>query len=298
MRYSFEPRPACLMCGSDHRRLLGLRLNCTTGTAPRAAEGIGVPIKQCDDCGLIYPDPLPIPASIADHYGTPPEDYWGEEYLMAGTALYADEIVIAKELLNFTPGMASLDIGAGIGTGICAFSEAGFQAYGVEPSEPFYRRALERVSCDKLVMTTVEQAGFPAASFDYIGLGAVLEHLYDPAAVLERALFWLRPSGIIFVEVPNATYTQSRLLNAYYRLCGTNYVTNCSPMHSPFHLYEFTLQSFDRHAERAGYTIARHHTSVGTIRHIPRLAKPLLRWWMNWRETGNVLSVWLRKALD
>ena len=26
---------------------------------------------------------------------------------------------------------------------------------------------------------------------------------------------------------------------------GTNYVTNISPMHSPFHLYEFGLKSFE-----------------------------------------------------
>ena len=47
----------------------------------------------------------------------------------------------------------------------------------------------------------------------------------------------------------------SRALNAVYRLQGLDYVTNLSPMHPPFHLYEFTAASFRRYAERNGHRI-------------------------------------------
>ena len=83
-------------------------------------------------------------------------------------------------------------------------------------------------------------------SFDFITFGAVLEHLYDPAFALDRAMKWLKPGGIIQAEVPSADHLMSKLLNFYFKLRGTNYVTHISPMHSPFHLYEFTPRSFAR----------------------------------------------------
>ena len=69
----------------------------------------------------------------------------------------------------------------------------------------------------------------------------MLEHLQDPAAALTRALGWLAPSGLIHVEVPSAKWLLGRLLNLATRGLGMDYVTNLSPMHPPYHLYEFTL---------------------------------------------------------
>ncbi len=89
-------------------------------------------------------------------------------------------------------------------------------------------------------MSSVEDADFPARSFDFITFGAVLEHLYSPSLALSRALGWLRPGGIIQAEVPSSDHLLSKLLNFYFRLRGTNYVTHLSPMHPPFHLYEFS----------------------------------------------------------
>lgn len=44
----------------------------------------------------------------------------------------------------------------------------------------------------------------PEEKFDTIVLGHVLEHVYDPVAVLEKASEWLNEGGIIFGAVPNA----------------------------------------------------------------------------------------------
>jgi hypothetical protein len=65
-------------------------------------------------------------------------------------------------------------------------------------------------------------------------------------------------------------------------------------MHSPFHLYEFTMVSFERHAERAGYEIASHRRFVGNP-YVPAwLRRPLVKV-MKRRGTGMQLEVWLRR---
>jgi 2-polyprenyl-3-methyl-5-hydroxy-6-metoxy-1,4-benzoquinol methylase len=43
---------------------------------------------------------------------------------------------------------------------------------------------------------------FPEAHFDFITFGAVLEHLYDPSMSIHKAMSWLKPSGIMHIEVP------------------------------------------------------------------------------------------------
>jgi trans-aconitate methyltransferase len=44
----------------------------------------------------------------------------------------------------------------------------------------------------------------PAAPFDTIVLGHVLEHVDDPPAILKCAASWLAPSGVICAAVPNS----------------------------------------------------------------------------------------------
>lgn len=287
--YTFRPVAACDMCGATDFRLLGMRLNRSQGMRPRTASGIAVPVKQCRECGLIFSDPQPIPERLSDHYDVPPEEYWHSAALEAPDGYFADEIATAKRLLSFTPGMTALDIGAGLGNAMRSLAAAGFDTWGIEPAEPFYRRAIERVDPARLSLTTIENADFPADSFDFITFGAVLEHLYSPSASLAKALHWLKPGGIIQAEVPNARHFVAALINLYFKLRGTTYVTHISPMHSPFHLYEFTLDSFRK------YKVAEHKFAVCEISYFPRLLHPPLRWWMDRTDTGMQLTVYLTK---
>lgn len=76
---------------------------------------------------------------------------------------------------------------------------------------------------------------------------------------------------------------------------GTNYVTNISPMHSPFHLYEFDLTSFEKLAKKLGYKIINHHYDVCSIEHVPKFLHPIFRSYMNLTDTGMQLTVYLKK---
>ena len=300
-KYYFEEVTVCEMCGdqTDGHVVMGQRLNQSQGFSAKKKTGISVSVKKCTKCELIYSSPLPVPFDIQDHYGTPPEDYWQPCEFEYQPTYFAREIAIVKELLPFKNGMTALDIGAGLGKCMISLQNAGFDTYGFEPSIPFHERAIARMKIDpsRLKLGMIEDMEYKENSFDFITFGAVFEHLYHPAGSLTKALTWLRPNGIIQIEVPSSKHFVSKLINLIYRIRGVNYVTNLSPMHSPFHLYEFGLKSFQELEKKMNFSIVKHHYDVCNIHPIPSLFHFPLRKYMHWTQTGMQLTVYLRKQL-
>ena len=299
-KYIFEEVQTCEMCGDSTKNhiVLGQRLNQSQGIKPKSKTGISVSVMKCRNCELIYSQPQPIPFDIQDHYGIPPEDYWKPEQFKYDSNYFSEEIKTVKKLLPFKAGMTALDIGAGLGKCMISLAYAGFDAYGLEPSIPFYDRALSRmkISPENLKLGMVEEIDYENNSFDFITYGAVFEHLYHPAQSLEKALKWLKPNGIIHIEVPSSKHTIAKLINLYFRLIGTNYVTHISPMHVPFHLYEFGLKSFEELGKKLGFKIEKHYYEVCQISFVPKIFHPILRKYMELNNTGMQLIVYLRKT--
>lgn len=298
--YHFHQVDACNMCGKDAStaKVLGMRLNQSQGKNPRNKTGIAVSICKCRNCGLNFPQPMPIPNDISDHYGIPPNEYWkNDSYFEIDPNYFGRQISDAKRLLSFKEGMKALDIGLGIGKAAIAMKNAGFEVWGIEPSEPFLNKARELTGLpdDRLQHTPIEEAKFQDDFFDFISFGAVLEHLYDPSSCIQKAMEWLVPGGVIQIEVPSSNHLMTSFLNFYFRGKGTNFVTNLSPMHAPYHLYAFTLDGFRINGQMNGYKVDYHYIDVASIRHVPKVFHPLLRTWMKARQSGMQLTVWLRK---
>jgi 2-polyprenyl-3-methyl-5-hydroxy-6-metoxy-1,4-benzoquinol methylase len=298
MRYSFIPIQTCNMCGSksESHKILGLRLNQSQGLFPQKKTGIAVTVVKCKQCGLIFSSPIPIPLDIQKHYGVPPETYWVEDYFASDPNYFQSEIAQLKKLLPFYDGMRSLDIGAGLGKAMMTLKNAGFDAYGIEASETFYKNALLKQNIDKnkLVLNTIEDATFPEAHFDFITFGAVLEHLYDPSMSIGKAMSWLKPSGIIHIEIPSSDWLIGKLINGLYSLTLSNYVSNLSPMHPPYHMYEFGLKSFLENSKLNGYEVA-HVEYYVCKTFLPRFLDFFLKPYMKLTNSGMQLCVWLRK---
>ena len=298
-QYFFEEPLVCEMCGSPtgSHKVLGQRLNQSQGLSPHKKTGISVSVKKCTQCKLIYASPQPIPHNILDHYGVPPDDYWPANYFELSPEHSASELSHLFKFLTMSPGMRALDVGAGIGKSMIAFEKAGFETYGLEASEPFYQLAVNKMGIDpsRLKLTTIEEADYPDSYFDFIEFGAVLEHFYHPADCIKRSLKWLKPGGIIHLEVPSSSWLIAKMLNFYYRLRGTNYVTNISPMHTPFHLYEFSLNSFAELGKHLGFSVVGHRHEVCKIYYLPKFLHPLFNKIMKSTDTGMQLIVYLKK---
>ena len=122
----------------------------------------------------------------------------------------------------------------------------------------------------------------------------MLEHLYDPSGAITKTLKWLKTGGLIFVEVPSSSWLINRCGNLFYRVTGADYVANLSPMHPPYHLYEFGLSSFEQNGPRSGYAVAHHQIYVCQT-YMPKILDPILRRIMKSTNTGMQLEVWLKK---
>lgn len=298
IQYAFRGIDNCNMCSSpvSTHRILGKRMNRSQGKNPRNKIGITTTIMKCNGCGLVYSNPQPIPDSIQDHYGVPPEEYWKEDYFTIDPDYFKTEISTVKGLYNFNKGDKALDIGAGLGKCMIALTNAGFETYGFEPSESFYSRAIEKmnISPERLKLTSIEKVEYSFNQFDFITFGAVLEHLYDPSEAIKKAMSWLKPNGIMHVEVPSSDWLISKIVNLYYRIYGLDYVSNISPMHEPFHLYEFSLKSFEQNANRNQYDIM-HVEYYVCATYMPKILDILLVPYMQLTKQGMQLCVWLKK---
>lgn len=286
------------MCGSppQKHKVLGKRLNRAQGLWPKGKRGVTTSVCKCKVCNLVFANPQPIPDSIESHYGIPPDGYWKPKYFELNENYFLGEIKRLRTLLDVRTGMQSLDIGAGIGKQMMALQSAGFEAYGLEPSKAFFKAAIEqmKISPDRLTLGSIEDAEYEPERFDFISFGAVLEHLYDPSAALLKALSWAKKGGIIHIEVPSSSWLTGRLANLFYKLTFSGYVGNLSPMHIPYHLFEFGLDSFKLHAQKHNYEIAFHDYYVGDT-YLPSIFDRVVTPYMKHTNQGMQLAVWLRK---
>ena len=300
MKYSFTQIEHCNMCNSSvsSHKLLGKRLNTHQGMRPKKKGGIAVSIYRCTNCGLIYSNPLPIPENIQDHYGLPPEDYWKRQNFEMPAGYFKKELNELKNLLGSLSGKKALDVGAGLGMGMIAMQQEGMDVYGIEASVPFYERAIEKmnISTERLKCESIEDVEYEPGSFDFVNFGAVLEHFYNPSDCVLKAMKWLKPGGILFIEVPSSNYLVTKMLNMYYKLTGSDYVSHISPMHQPFHLHEFLLKSFLEHSKINNnlYSVPYCKYEPCTA-YMPKLLNKLFIWYMKKTNKGMQLCIYLKK---
>jgi SAM-dependent methyltransferase len=102
-----------------------------------------------------------------------------------------------------------LDVGAGRGRFVAEAREAGWQAYGIEPS----RRGVAGAGAlgIELQRGAIADADVAGGSLDAATLWHVLEHLDEPGPALARIAGWLRPGGLLLVGVPNLGSVQARV---------------------------------------------------------------------------------------
>jgi ubiquinone/menaquinone biosynthesis C-methylase UbiE len=121
----------------------------------------------------------------------------------------------ARELNTRMPlrGKKLLDIGSGYGTTLATYiADFGVDGYGVEPSGVGCGQgyvasrklfAANGIDPERITNATGESLPFPNESFDIVYSANVLEHTENPEQVLREATRVLRPSGLLYMEMPN-----------------------------------------------------------------------------------------------
>lgn len=173
-------------------------------------------ILRCDDCEFGFRQARSNSSEMAELYRQMDTGvYESETEGRKTTAIRHLEILrrFARK-----PGRL-LDAGCASGTFLREACDAGWSVAGVEPSEALFAKAVAALGEKaELHCSVLEQARFPAASFDAITLWDVLEHVPDPAGFMRLCCELLKPGGKLLVNVPDLDSFEARTLGRRWPL--------------------------------------------------------------------------------
>jgi 2-polyprenyl-3-methyl-5-hydroxy-6-metoxy-1,4-benzoquinol methylase len=122
---------------------------------------------------------------------------------------------IMMSLLN-KEGARILDIGCGIGTIGLLLKSKGHSVVGVD----FSRVAIEKSNNSGLdaIEVDVDESGLPFEDeqFDVVWAGDIVEHVFDPIALLMEGVRTMKDDGIMLFSVPNDITLKRRLKICMY----------------------------------------------------------------------------------
>lgn len=136
-------------------------------------------------------------------------------------------------------GRRLLELGCGTGVFLAEARAAGWDAAGVEVST--YAADQARARGFEVATQPIEDLALPAAAYDCIALWDVLEHLRDPAGVLQTVGRALRPGGVLALSTGDVTSLCARLSGARWHLFNL-----------PEHLFFFSPRALEALLRRAG----------------------------------------------
>jgi SAM-dependent methyltransferase len=215
------PARACPVCDARRVEVLHRQLFVTP-------EGCALPsaydVVCCQECGMVYAD---TDACQEDYdtfyrdlskYDTPGLSTGGGDTPLDRARLVETAEFLAAHFLDRSKPL--LDVGCGNGGLLAALAELGFSDLaGLDPS-PNCARNVEtagfRATVGSVFSAANEVTNLVGQS-QYVVLSHVLEHLCELKAGLANVASWVRPGGLIWVEVPDGSrYAEHAVVPFYY----------------------------------------------------------------------------------
>jgi SAM-dependent methyltransferase len=160
---------------------------------------------RCCQCGLIrlYPG---VSLAEKDAYYPPTYEAYREQrghwLARLGQRWYWSRRVHAVHRFRPPPGNV-LDVGCATGGYLVMMQARGWQVSGIEPNLEAAARARQRLGPQAVCRKHLEEAQYPADTFDLITLWDVLDHVQNPLEALRKVKIWLRSEGLLVVGVPD-----------------------------------------------------------------------------------------------
>ena len=177
-------RPAsCVLCGAPLARSLFI-------IGPNR-------FLECRSCGLVQMNPLRVPEELGEDYEGFDLESYAKFMIEFRRPQYERDLALVR---GCAAGGRLLDIGCGMGEFLDVAVEAGFRAYGLEPSRRASDIARRR---HPVIRGELGQVKFREGAFSVATLWSVLEHVPAPAAVLAEVRALLAPGGLVALRVPD-----------------------------------------------------------------------------------------------
>lgn len=245
-------------------------------------------LMRCSSCTLVWVEDPPKPEEMSCHYG---RQYHAAITSSGETHLDKRWSGPRNKILEFAQRGSLLDIGCSSGGFLRTLAGPNWELYGIEMSPDEAQRAEEN-SGAKIFVGEILNAPFSPSSFDVITGFHVLEHVYQPTLVVEKLLEWLKPGGILYIQVPNIDSLEATIFRSYwYGLELPRHVYHFSPaslnyLFSSLDLDQLTLCTLSHnHIEasmhyvlesiraRAGLAV----TPLATVRAVPSIGWRIVR---------------------
>ena len=175
-------------------------------------------LYSCEACRCLFLYPMPDSREIERFY---PADYWWNARRSGGLkklesvyrklALH-DHIAFITKAAGVR-GVDVLDVGCGSGTLLGLLKQRGFRVNGLDFSPEAAAIAKAENGVD-VAVGSLEEAHFPAESFDVVTLFHVMEHVTNPRRVLAEVSRLLKPNGVAILQVPNIESWQFKIFGA------------------------------------------------------------------------------------
>jgi 2-polyprenyl-3-methyl-5-hydroxy-6-metoxy-1,4-benzoquinol methylase len=191
-------------------------------------------------------DIVPTPSRVEELYG-------GE-----GLAEYFAALG-ARHELKFRPRIAELraagvgegarilDVGCGSGEFAALAQRAGYDAVGIDISEPSIRAAQTTHRGAEFRVADAETiASREPESFDLVTLWDVLEHVVDPHAVTAACANALRKGGLLAIGTPNGESLYDRLMDIAFRARLSAADRMIEARYSEYHLQIWTVPTLSQ----------------------------------------------------
>lgn len=121
-----------------------------------------------------------------------------------------------KKFLSFLPQSTSrgklLDVGCAFGYFVELALHRGYDAYGFDPSTFAAKKASLLVGKKRIQVGTINEIGYPKASFDVITMFDVFEHLQDPLNDMKKLQSLLKPDGVILIATGDTRSLAARVM--------------------------------------------------------------------------------------
>jgi len=229
----------CEVCGNEDFRPFG--------------DKDGHQFVRCASCNLERIDPQPTDETLAKIYGEHYYDAWGLQ-----SDANAVEQMKRATFHRVLEGLGSprgrlLDCGAATGFLMNEAKSMGWDVYGVELSEFGANKIAERFGKDHAHQGHIEDAPFADGYFDVITMCDYLEHVRDPARVLQKVHSLLAPGGKIALTVPHVGSISQRTMGMRW----TNYKVE--------HLFYWGKKNLELLLENNGFRHYRARTLLKTM---------------------------------
>ncbi len=266
---------------------------CQTREREKLIEKDNWSVYRCPECGLGFLDPRPSEKEIENLYRS---EYFSEQYdagLDPDSAEYRKRLNGEQHRLKFIKSIKSsgdlLDIGCGYGYFLDACRRKGYKVQGLDVSRWAAQYAVEKLNLS-VTAGKIKNVIFPEKTFDIITMWHSLEHTPDPCTAVQKAKKWLKPDGILVIDVPDYKGTDAQ--KTWEKWVGWQI---------PYHYWHFTFQSLKKLLEKHNFSIIKkkdYHSEVvkSRLKKIPILnifARPIAKFY-----SGTSVAVIAKNSLQ